>query len=67
MGSPLDPTVIKELEEAESKVLEGFALLRDDDVLKMLEVVTKLYRVAKEDPEVAKLLKIISGQDSNPA
>lgn len=59
--------MIKELEEAESKVLEGFALLRDDDVLKMLEVVTKLYRVAKEDPEVAKLLKIISGQDSNPA
>lgn len=59
-GAPLDPRVVKEVEDAESKVLEVFASLKDEDVLKMLESVTKLYKIAKEDPDVTRVLRSLS-------
>lgn len=59
-GAPLDPRVVKEVEDAESKILEVFASLKDEDVLKMLEFVTKLYKIAKEDPDVTRVLRSLS-------
>ncbi|MDI3497930.1 site-specific integrase [Archaeoglobus sp.] len=60
-GAPLDPRVVKEVEEAESKVFEAFASVKDEDVLKMLEFVSKLYRIAKSDAEVLKILREVVG------
>ncbi|ADC64369.1 integrase family protein [Ferroglobus placidus DSM 10642] len=56
-GQALTLEAALEVEEAESIVLEAFATLKDEDVLKMLEFITKLYRVAKTDPDVARRLK----------
>lgn len=58
-GAPLDARVAKEVEEAESKVMEAFALLGDLDVVKMLELVTKLYKIAREDRSVRELLSLV--------
>lgn len=55
--APLDVRTIIELEEAERKVVEAFATIKDFDVIKMLEFTTKLYKIATEDPEVAKILQ----------
>ncbi len=58
-GQALTLEAAMEVEEAESRVLEDFASLKDEDVLSMLEFVTKLYKIAKQDPDVARRLKVL--------
>ncbi|RLI76816.1 integrase [Archaeoglobales archaeon] len=58
-GAPIDPRTLMEIEEAERRIFEKFVMLRDEDVMKVLEVITKLYKFAKEDPDVAKKLEFL--------
>lgn len=58
-GQALTLEAAMEVEEAESKVLEAFASLKDGDVLKMLEFLTRLYRIAKQDPDVVRRLNVL--------
>ena len=56
-GSPLDMKTVVEMDEIEERFIDAFASLKDEKVLEVLELVTKLYRIAKEDPEVARRLE----------
>lgn len=58
-GAPLDARVAKEVEEAESKVMEAFAMLGDVDIIRMLELVTKLYKIARDERSVRELLSLV--------
>jgi len=56
-GQALTLEAAMEVERTEHRVVEAFAMLKDVDVMKMLEFTTKLYRLASEDPVVAQKLR----------
>ena len=58
-GQALTLEAAIEVEDAERKVFEKFVMLKDEDVMKMLEGIMKLYKLAKEDPDVARKLKFL--------
>ncbi len=60
-GQALTLEAAMEIEKAESMLLSRVDILSDQEVLKMLKVVVKLYDIAQKDPEISrKIAEVLS-------
>ncbi|KXB08421.1 hypothetical protein AKJ56_01320 [candidate division MSBL1 archaeon SCGC-AAA382N08] len=58
-GQALTREAFEKVEEEEEKTLSKFAELRDEDVMSMLETISKMHKLAKQDPEIREKLEKI--------
>lgn len=56
-GQALTREAFEEVKEGEEKVVSKFAELQDSDVMRMLEKMSKMKKLAEEDPEIRRKLE----------